>query len=58
MMEGLGLTKTMINNARQLSRGLAVVVIYHYREIKLKRFGGRSSVGERPGARAPCAFQI
>ena len=38
----LGLTKTMINNARQLSRSL--IGIYHYRELKLKRFGGRPIV--------------
>jgi len=37
------LTKTMINNVRKLSRSL--VGIYYQLEIKLKRFGGRSSVG-------------
>jgi len=42
----LGLTKTMINNERQLSCSL--VGIYQ-REIQLKRFGGKPSVGERPG---------
>jgi len=41
------LTKTMINNARQLRCSL--VGIYHQREIHLKRFGGRPSVGGGPG---------
>ena len=41
----------VINNARQLSRSL--VGIYHWRKIKYERFGGRPSVGGRPGARAP-----
>jgi len=47
----LGLTKTMINNARQLSRSL--VSIYHYPETRSKRFGGRPFVGERPGPWVP-----
>jgi len=42
----LDLTKTMINNARQLSRSL--VGIYHWLEIKYEQFGGRPSVGVRP----------
>ena len=48
----LGLTKTSINNARQLSRSL---VPSYGRHLKLKRFGGtgRPSVGGRPGTRAP-----
>ena len=37
--EKLGLTKTMINNARQLSRSL--VGVCHWRDIKYERFGGR-----------------
>jgi len=41
----------MINNVQQLSRSL--VGIYHWREIKYERFGGRHSVGERPEARPP-----
>ena len=47
----LDLTKTMINNARQISRSL--VGIYHKREMQLKRFGGRPSVGGRPGTGTP-----
>ena len=42
----------MINNARQLS--LSLVCIYDQREIRYELFGGRPSVGGRPGARAPC----
>jgi len=45
-----GLTNTVINDARQLSRSL--VGIYHWREIKLKRLGERPSSGGRPGVRA------
>ena len=49
----LGLTKTTISNARQLSRSL--VGIYHQREINYERIGGMPSVGGRLGARAPWA---
>jgi len=50
----LGLTKTTINNARQLSCSL--VGICHWREIEYERFGGRPSVGGMPGTRpAPCS---
>jgi len=43
----LDLTETMINSAPQLSRSL--VGIYHWWEIELRQFAGRSSIGGRPG---------
>jgi len=52
----LGLTKTMINNARQLSCRL-LGHLSLARNI-LERFGWRPSAGRRPGARAPCPLNL